>query len=104
MFAKRTLFLALLLLVTISYGQNSPKEIASINSRIDSLCRVTGTAIQEMNYESSLKNLESARQLSQSVNNKNRMKLSRLPIIPTFSSGNFKKTKPINSEQNHPKR
>ena len=76
MFAKRTLFLALLLLVTISYGQNSPKEIASTNSRIDSLCRVAGTDIQEMNYESSLQNLESARQLSQSVNNKNRIGLT----------------------------
>ncbi|MEH6407537.1 MAG: tetratricopeptide repeat protein, partial [Leeuwenhoekiella sp.] len=92
MYKDRILFLVFLLLMTVSFGQNKQQNTVVINTRIDSLCRTAGTAIQNFDYEQSLKNFESARELATSIDNKNRIGLTSNYLAQVYLQlGDYKK-------------
>lgn len=76
MFIDRTLFVILFLVFSIGFSQESEINVAATNLKIDSLHYGAVNAIEQMDYDSSLEQLDLAKSLSEKINNKSKMALS----------------------------
>ena len=84
MFIGRTLLFVFLFSISLCMGQNPDMGPTPINNQIDSLFGSAVSAIEKMDYELSLKNLEEARQLAKTNKNENRVGLTSSYIAKVY--------------------